>query len=210
MADYDNYDAVSWSLGTPITAGRMQQITTNIGEVKSATDKHAKGVIVMNSFTTQVSTETNGVLHTGLTDSTYVIANINNTSGAGSSDQRVSLESERYYKVCVSIPDIKMQSGHAGSDLTLKIVQTVSSTDTVLATYNFITTNPTVNARYFASGDYSAIIDTTASPSTTPHEFKATLIHNNRVTDDAAKTYEVTASATAPIRIWVEDIGSSA
>tara|TARA_B100000902_G_scaffold282705_1_gene268725 strand:+ start:1228 stop:1854 length:627 start_codon:yes stop_codon:yes gene_type:complete len=208
MADYDNYDAVSWSLGTPITAGRMQQITTNIGEVKSATDRYAKGVIVMNSFTTQVSTETNGVLHTGLTDGTYVIANINNSSGSGSSDQRITLADARYYKVNVSIPDIKLQSGHAGSDMTLKIIQTVSSTDTVLATYKLMTSNPTVNARYFGAGDYSAIIDTTAS--STPHEFKATIVHNNRVTDDAAKTYEISASATAPIRIWVEDIGSSA
>ena len=68
MADYDNYDLISWSLGTPITAGRLQQVSTNISEVKSATDKHAKGVLIMEQFTSAVGTvDSDGVLHTGLT-----------------------------------------------------------------------------------------------------------------------------------------------
>ena len=63
MPDYNNYDAISWSLGTPITAGRLQQMSTNIAQVKSATDNYAKGMLVLNQYTTQVGSVTNTVLH---------------------------------------------------------------------------------------------------------------------------------------------------
>ena len=89
MPDYNNYDAVSWSLGTPISAGRLQQMSTNIAQVKSATDKYAKGVLVLNQFTDQIDSIVNTVLHTGLTTSTYTIAILNSASGSSSTDQRI-------------------------------------------------------------------------------------------------------------------------
>jgi|SaaInlV_100m_DNA_2_1039680.scaffolds.fasta_scaffold21794_3 hypothetical protein len=207
MADYQNYDEVNWTLATPITAGRLQQITTNIFDVKSATGGYAKGILVVNEFTAQMSTETNTVLHTGLTDATYVVSVLNSTSGSGSSDQRIVLEASRYYKVCLEIPDIILQSGHAGSHFTLSLIKTVSSTDTTLASFNIMSTNPTLSSRYFGGGVYSIIIDT-AGGDTTPHEFKATIVQSNRVAEDTG-TYQISASATAPIQLWVEDAGAS-
>ena len=95
--DYSNYDPISWSLGTPITAGRLQQVSTNISEVKSATDDYAKGVLVFNQFITAISSITNGVLHTGLAGDVYTIANLNEDSGPSSGNQEITLEGKSKY-----------------------------------------------------------------------------------------------------------------
>ena len=178
MPDYNNYDAVSWSLGTPISAGRLQQMSTNIAQVKSATDKYAKGVLVLNQFTDQIDSIVNTVLHTGLTTSTYTIAILNSASGSSSTDQRITLEATRWYKVSLILPYITLSGDHADSKFTIQLVKTVSSTDTVLGKFEIMMTNSTA-AGSFGGGVYSTVIDTGAG-STTPHEFKATITQSNR------------------------------
>tara|TARA_B100000586_G_C20065357_1_gene408192 strand:- start:245 stop:868 length:624 start_codon:yes stop_codon:yes gene_type:complete len=207
MADYDNYDLISWSLGTPITAGRLQQVSTNISEVKSATDKHAKGVLVFNQFTSAITTETNNVLNSGLAGSTYTIANINDASDG---NQEITIEASRYYKLCLNVPSVKPSAaGHAGSYFEIKLAKNDGSSDTFLGTYSFMTSSATSTPRNFGGGMYSAVWETGAGTST-PHNFKATIQQINRVGGDAAVTYSVPVSPTAPLQIWVEDVGSSA
>ena len=204
MPDYNNYDAVSWSLGTPISAGRLQQMSTNIAQVKSATDKHAKGVLVLNQHTAQVSSITNTVLHTGLTTSAYTIAILNSASGSGSTDQRITLEATRWYKVSLILPYITLAADHADSKFTIKLIKTVSSTDTTLGTFEVMRGNHDA-AGSFGGGVYSTVIDTGAG-STTPHEFKATITQSNR---SGSATYSVNADPTFPLQLMVEDVGTS-
>ena len=84
MADYDNYDPISWALGTPITAGRLQQVSTNIADVKSATDDHAKGVLVFQNYTTVYSSVTGNVINAGLAGDVYTIATLDDQSDSKS------------------------------------------------------------------------------------------------------------------------------
>ena len=204
MPDYNNYDAISWSLGTPITAGRLQQMSTNIAQVKSATDKYAKGVLVLNQFTDQVDSIANTVLHTGLTTSAYTIAILNSASGSGSTDQRITLEATRWYKVSLILPHIVLTADHADSKFTIKLIKTVSSTDTVLGTFEVMRTNSTA-AGSMGGGVYSTVIDTGAG-STTPHEFKATITQGGR---DGSAAYSIAAHAEYPLQLMVEDVGTS-
>ena len=206
MADYDNYDLISWSLGTPITAGRLQQVSTNISEVKSATDKHAKGVLIMEQFTSAVGTvDSDGVLHTGLTGTVTNIANLNDGLQG---DQRITLEAARWYKVSLTLPDLTIGAGHAGSYFLIEIAKTKASTTTVIGRFDVMTSSSTATTRFFGGGTYSTIIDTGAGD-TTPHEFKATVVHNGRDAGSAT-AYAVTATATSPLQFWVEDVGASA
>ena len=204
MPDYNNYDAISWSLGTPITAGRLQQMSTNIAQVKSATDKYAKGVLVLNQHTAQVSSITNTVLHTGLTTSAYTIAILNSASGSGSTDQRITLEATRWYKVSLILPHIVLTADHADSKFTIKLIKTVSSTDTTLGTFEVMRGNHDA-AGSFGGGVYSTVIDTGAG-STTPHEFKATITQSGR---SGSAAYAVAAGTELPLQLMVEDVGSS-
>jgi hypothetical protein len=204
MPDYNNYDAISWSLGTPITAGRLQQMSTNIAQVKSATDKYAKGVLVLNQHTAQIDAITNTVLHTGLTTSAYTIAILNSASGSGSTDQRITLEATRWYKVSLILPHIVLTADHADSKFTIKLIKTVSSTDTTLGAFEVMRTNSTA-AGSMGGGVYSTVIDTGAG-STTPHEFKATITQTGR---SGSATYSVNADATFPLQLMVEDVGTS-
>jgi hypothetical protein len=204
MPDYNNYDAISWSLGTPITAGRLQQMSTNIAQVKSATDKYAKGVLVLNEYTAQEGSVVNTVLHTGLTTATYTIAILNSASGSGSTDQRIALETTRWYKVSLILPNIYVGSDHADSSFTIKLIQTVSSTDTTLGTFKIMRTNSTA-AGFFGGGVYSAVIDTGAG-SATPHEFKATITQVGR---SGSAAYSILAGAELPLQLMVEDVGTS-
>jgi hypothetical protein len=206
MADYDNYDLISWALGTPITAGRLQQVSTNISEVKSATDKHAKGVLILEEFTSPVGTvDSDGVLHTGLTGTVTTIANLND---GVQGNQTITLEAARWYKVSLTLPDLTISSGHSGSYFLIEIAKTVSSTTTVIGRFNVMTSSSAATTRFFGGGTYSTIIDTGAG-NTTPHEFKATVTHTGR---DATNTnaYAVTATASSPLQFWVEDVGASA
>jgi len=204
MPDYNNYDAISWSLGTPITAGRLQQMSTNIAQVKSATDKYAKGVLVLNQHTAQIDSIVNTVLHTGLTTSVYTIAILNSASGSVSTDQRITLEATRWYKISLILPHIVLTADHADSKFTIKLVKTVSSTDTTLGTFEIMRTNSTA-AGSMGGGVYSTVIDTGAG-STTPHEFKATIAQSGR---SGSAAYAVAAGTELPLQLMVEDVGSS-
>ncbi len=204
MPDYNNYDAISWSLGTPITAGRLQHMSTNIAQVKSATDKYAKGVLVLNQHTAQIDSIVNTVLHTGLTTSAYTIAILNSASGSVSTDQRITLEATRWYKISLILPHIILTADHADSKFTIKLVKTVSSTDTTLGTFEIMRTNSTA-AGSMGGGVYSTVIDTGAG-STTPHEFKATITQSGR---SGSAAYAVAAGTELPLQLMVEDVGSS-
>ena len=123
-------------------------------------------------------------------------------------DQRITLEAARWYKVSLTLPDLTIGAGHAGSYFLIEIAKTKASTTTVIGRFDVMTSSSTATTRFFGGGTYSTIIDTGAGD-TTPHEFKATVVHNGRDAGSAT-AYAVTATATSPLQFWVEDVGASA
>lgn len=183
--NYNNYDVISWSLGTPITAGRLQQMTNNISEVKDATDTYAKGVLTLNTVTAQVAD-----VHTGLGDSEVAIVTIDATSGPGPTDQRITLEENRYYKLCLHLPYIHYSTANASTYYTLKLIQTAGVSVTTLATYKIMSEESHTEA-WFGGGTYSHLFDTSAG-STTQHAYKATIVRNS----GSSGAYDIGASST--------------
>ena len=48
---YENYTFVSWTDGTPITGDRLAQMSTNIDQVKDATDDKPYGLLKFKTVT---------------------------------------------------------------------------------------------------------------------------------------------------------------
>jgi len=102
------------------------------------------------------------------------------------------------------LPHIVLTADHADSKFTIKLIKTVSSTDTTLGTFEIMRTNSTA-AGSMGGGVYSTVIDTGAG-STTPHEFKATITQSGR---SGSAAYAVAAGTELPLQLMVEDVGSS-
>lgn len=110
MADYTNYSIVSWSDMTPITSVRLNQMSVNIDQVKIVNDDKPKGILKLRQVSNNVSNGTGAVFA-----NTKIIALTQETEGNVSYDNRVTLESGRYYKMCLNLPGIT-QSGAGGED----------------------------------------------------------------------------------------------
>lgn len=110
MADYTNYSIVSWSDTTPITSVRLNQMSVNIDQVKIVNDDKPKGILKLREVSNNVSNASNAVFA-----NTNIIALTQETEGNVSYDNRVTLESGRYYKLCLNLPGIT-QADAGGED----------------------------------------------------------------------------------------------
>ena len=110
MADYTNYSIVSWSDMTPITSVRLNQMSVNIDQVKVVNDDKPKGILKLRQIANNVGNSSNAFFA-----NTKIIALTQETEGNVSYDNRVTLESGRYYKMCLNFPGIT-QSGAGGED----------------------------------------------------------------------------------------------
>lgn len=106
MADYTNYSLVTWTDLTPISSVRLNQISTNIEQVKIANDDKPKGLLKIS----------NTVLTNG-TSSTAEFSNVKLASLdlVGGADNRVTIESTRYYRLTLHLPGIT-QASAGGED----------------------------------------------------------------------------------------------
>lgn len=112
---YENYTQVSWSLGTPITGDRLQQMTENIQQVKDATDDNPRGVIKIKEVT--------GAVTSNSMNSYVEIINLKN-EGAGNPDNSVTLPASRYVKLTLTFPGIKVAApGQEDSVFILRVSQ---------------------------------------------------------------------------------------
>lgn len=112
---YENYTQVAWTVATPITADRLQQMTENIQQVKDATDDNPKGLIKIKEFTTSISHNTMNSFHE--------IINLKN-EGAGNPDNSVALPASRFVKITLNFPGIKInQAGQEDSVFILRVSQ---------------------------------------------------------------------------------------
>jgi hypothetical protein len=115
MADYTNYSIVSWSDTTPITSVRLNQMSVNIDQVKIVNDDKPRGILKLMTLSNNVTNSSNAVFA-----NTKIISLTNETIGNVAYDNRVTLESSRYYKMVLNLPGIS-QDDAGGEDSTYYI-----------------------------------------------------------------------------------------
>lgn len=97
MADYTNYSLVTWTDLTPLSSVRLNQVSTNIEQVKIANEDKPKGLLrISNTVVTSGSSSASEF-------SNVKIASLDLVGGI---DNRVSLDSTRYYRLNLHLPGI--------------------------------------------------------------------------------------------------------
>lgn len=112
---YENYSFVSWSEGTPITSVRLHQMSTNIAQVKDATDPFPKGLLRIKELTSD--SPNSSTVSANIVAAYKVIALENEGGGV---DNRTTLENGRRYKITLVFPGIKV-TNPGGEDSTYKL-----------------------------------------------------------------------------------------
>ena len=106
MADYTNYSLVTWTDLTPISSVRLNQMSTNIEQVKIFNEDKPKGLLkISNTVITNGSSVSSEFANVKLTALDLI----------GGSDNRVTIESTRYYKISLHLPGIT-QATSGGED----------------------------------------------------------------------------------------------
>jgi hypothetical protein len=99
MADYVNYSIVSWTDVTPISSIRLNQMSTNIEQVKIANEDKPRGLLkISNTVLTNGSSSGGG--------NEFANIKLASLDLVGGIDNRVSLDPTRYYRLTLSLPGI--------------------------------------------------------------------------------------------------------
>lgn len=115
MADYTNYSVVAWSDTTPITSVRLNQMSVNIEQVRVANDDKPKGLLKLRTVGAVVSNVSGQIF-----SNTKIIALTQETDGNTAYDNRVTLDTSRYYRLTFVCPGI-LQTDAGGEDSTYYI-----------------------------------------------------------------------------------------
>ena len=129
---YENYTQISWTDGTPITGDRLQQMSTNIQQVKESTDDNPQGVKKLKTVTSTVGPFSDF-------QSAHEIISLKDDSGTGGGDNRVTIGASRYYRVTVNFPGFTVDAkGAEDSTYLLTLSSGVSGgANTVISTLSF-------------------------------------------------------------------------
>lgn len=222
---YENYRSVSWSSGTPITGDRLQQMSTNIQQVKEATDDKPQGVIKYNKVTSTFSpfTDINATEN-------FIIA-LRDETGTGGSDLSINADGNRYMKLVLTFPGISIQArGAENTRYVLSIKQGTDPGNTLatLSTYYFsppvytfidvssnanetsqtVRSNGASQGTYIGAGQYSVIVDTTSAGLSNESYFVSVKREvNSNMTN--APSYRILSSVSAPVEFYAEDVGGT-
>jgi hypothetical protein len=112
MADYTNYSIVSWADTTPITSVRLNQMSINIDQVKIVNDDKPRGILKLATIANNVTNTSNAQFA-----NTKIIALTQETIGNVAYDNRVTIQSSRYYRMVLNFPGIS-QDDPGGEDST--------------------------------------------------------------------------------------------
>jgi len=219
---YENYRFVAWANGTPITGSRMAQMSTNIEQVKLATDDRPQGLIKYKKRTAVLSIAAEN------TDP-HTIVSLKDDSPSGF-DNRVTADSNRYVRMMLTLPAIKITA--RGAEDTTYHLDIFEGLDTdpspallskhylnphLYAFYDVntngasttdISVRSTGNDVYFGAGTYSVVLDTGSSGWTNKNFFaRITRLANNNMTNSPG--YTVMAGSTSPLEFYAEDIGGT-
>jgi hypothetical protein len=223
---YENYSQVSWTDGTPITGDRLQQMSTNIQQVKEATTDSPEGVKKLKTVTSNTASYTDFA-------NTHEIINLSDESGTGGGDNRVTISANRFYRVTLNftgfVVDTKgaedctyilsLHTGTHGSANTMIYsarftpspfayidVSTLGANATIS---NIALRNNSYDSR-FGAGSHSVVLQSNISGFSNEVFFAAI----NRIQGASATNapaYYVPASSTVqPLQMYVEDIGGAA
>ena len=218
---YENYRFISWASGTPITGARLAQMSTNIEQVKLATDDRPQGILKYTKATANASYSTGDVARNTL-------ASLRDDTPSGS-DNRVSADANRYVRLILDFPGIKIANRGAEDTKYELLIYDGLDTDPsptlvsrhylnphIYAFYdvsaNASTTTVSVrsggNDVYFGAGMYSVVLDTSSSGWTNKNYFCAVQrTANSNMTNSPG--YTVMASSTSPLEFYAEDIGGT-
>lgn len=213
---YENYQMVTWSDLTPITSVRLQQMSTNIEQVKDANDDKPKGIQRLKTIQSNVSVPQGNAL---LAQEVIYLK-----SEGGGTDNRVTLESGRYYKITLVFPGIAPQSaGNEDSTYYLSLHSGIfGNSNTALTSYRlksgpiaFINTSAgaanisniqLANDTRIGSGTYTYVLPGNGAQNQS--FFVQVLKVEGASGSNNISAYEVVASETA-MQLFIEDAGGT-
>jgi hypothetical protein len=217
---YENYSFVSWTAGTPISSDRLGQMSTNIGQVKDATDDNPKGILKLKT----ISGSTFGPYSSWNTE--HEIISLENEGGGGVNNL-VTVGVNRYYRLTLSFPGISiLNAGAEDSTYLITLNEGTTSAPVVLSTWK-VTSGPftfvdtaTANANIanhklkstsfptrIGAGTYSTIFDSTSSGITNKRYYIG-ITRDDGSTQNNNPTFQILTS-DARMQFYAEDIGGS-
>jgi hypothetical protein len=217
---YENYSFVSWTAGTPISSDRLGQMSTNIGQVKDATDDNPKGILKLKT----ISGTTLGPYSSFNTE--HEIISLENEGGAGVNNL-VNVGVNRYYRLTLSFPGISiLNAGAEDSTYLITLNEGTTAAPVVLSTwkatagpFTFINTaganatiaNEIIKSSSFptkiGAGTYSTIFDSTGSGITNKRYYIG-ITRDDGSTQNNSPTFQILTS-DARMQFYAEDIGGS-
>jgi hypothetical protein len=220
---YENYSLVSWTDGTPITGDRLAQVSTNIQQVKDATDDKPTGIIKFKTLTSSPGSWTDFTEHSVIT--------LSDESGSGGSDNRVTVSPSRYYRLTINFTGFVVDAkGSEDSTYTLTLAEgTFGSANTTLQQYKFtpppftyidvatlgnsatIANHTLKNNAYdtrFASGTYSIVLQSNSAGFTNQSYF-VSVKRDQGASANNAPAYSIPATVGGELQMYVEDVGGT-
>jgi hypothetical protein len=220
---YENYVQVSWTDGTPISSDRLQQMSTNIQQVKEATDDNPKGIKKFKSVTSNSASFTNFA-------STNEIIALKDDSGTGGADNRVTISPNRYYRVTLNFTGfvvdakgaedakyiVSIHSGTHGGVNTM--IYSAEFTPNIFAFINVASAgggatisnltlrNDAYDSR-FGAGMHSTVLTSNSSGFSNQSFFAAVNRIQGASASNAPAYYVPATTSTQELQLYVEDIG---
>ncbi len=222
---YENYSQVSWTDGSPITGERLQQMSTNIQQVKEATDDSPQGIKRIKSVSTSSGQ------FTSFSTTNEIIA-LKDESSTGGVDNRVSIGASRYYRVVLNFTGVQViAKGAEDSFYRVTIHEgihgsantTIYTADFTPPIYALIDVAANANATIanialrsnsfqsrFGAGMHSTVVTSDGSGFTNK-SFFAAITRTQGQSQNNAPAYFVPANpSTQLLQLYVEDVGGTA
>ena len=220
---YENYSFVSWSDGTPITGDRLAQMSTNIEQVKDATDDKPQGVIKFKTVTSNPGSWTDFTEHQIIT--------LSDESGGGGADNRVTVAPNRFYRLTLNFTGFVIDAkGAEDSTFNVKLYEgEFGAANTALQNYRmtpppfvYVDVNVSGNAATISdlilknnaydtrigAGTYSIVLQSDSSGFSNKSYFVAVKRDQGNSSNNAP-TYAVQASVGSELQFYIEDIGGT-
>ena len=221
---YENYTFVSWTDGTPLTGDRLAQMSTNIDQVKDATDDKPYGLLKFKTVTSSPGSWSDFAEHE--------IINLTDESGTGGADNRVTVSASRFYRVTINFTGFVVDAkGSEDSTFNLKICEgTFGGANTTLQQYKFtahpftyidvstlggsatIANHSLKNNAYdtrFGAGTHSIILQSNSAGFTNQSYF-VSVKRDQGASASNAPAYSIPASVGGELQMYIEDVGGTA
>lgn len=215
---FENYFYVPWSQGTPVSTQRLSQMSLNIEQVRVASIDKAGGILQMNSVTAN-STSWNDFANA------HSFIDLKDNTSTGGVDQRVTIDTYRYYKVVLNMPALIVQGpGCEDSTFRIEIVNNTSGTANVIAgwrvvppTFSYLNVaaataniaNEAVKSNtyvtYIGAATYSIV--QTSGTGANVQVFYAQISRDAGANTNNSPAFSIFANAASPIQLYVEDAG---